>query len=62
MTELRIIKDDEGVVSICKDCNNQLDSFIDIYTDDEETPSPFRTIKDAELFAEIIVKLLKVIT
>ena len=62
MTELRIIKDSDGVVSICKDCNNQLESFIDIYTEDEDTPALFKTVDDAVLFAEIILKLLEVIT
>ena len=60
MTELKIIKDG-GSVSICKDCDNQLDAFIDIFTEDDETPSLFKTIDDAMLFAEIIVNLFKVI-
>ena len=35
-----------------------LDAFIDIYTDDGDDSSPFKTVDDAKLFAEIIVKLL----
>lgn len=61
MTELQIIKDNDGVVSICMDCNSHMESFIDIYTIDKSTPSLFKTIEDAELFAEVLVKLLKVI-
>lgn len=61
MTELRIIKDTDSV-SICKGCDDSSDAFIDIYTDDESTPSVFRTIDDAILFAEVIVKLLEVVT
>ena len=36
----------------------ELDAFIDIYTDDGNGTSPFKTVDDAKLFAEIIVKLL----
>ena len=60
MNGFNMIKDN-GSVSICKGCDNQLDAFIDIFTEDEETPSPFKTIEDAELFAKIIVKLLEVV-
>lgn len=35
------------------------DSFIDIYIDWYDIPSPFKTIDDAKIFAEAIVKLLK---
>ena len=35
-----------------------LEAFIDIYTDDGDGTSPFKTVDDAKLFAEIIVKLL----
>ena len=38
-----------------------LDAFIDIYTDDGDNTSPFKTVEDAKLFAEIIVKLLDVV-
>ena len=61
MTELRIIKDNDGVVSICMDCNSHIESFIDIYTKDKSTPSLFTNVEDAVTFAEILVKLLKVI-
>ena len=59
MTELNIIRDDYGA-SICKECDDTMKSFIDIYIENEDTPSLFKEIKDAELFAEIIVKLLRV--
>ena len=61
MTELRIVKDNDGVVSICMDCNSHIESFIDIYTKDKSTPSLFTNVEDAVTFAEILVKLLKVI-
>lgn len=60
MTEYNIIVGGVGV-SICKDCDDELGSFIDIYTDDKDFPSPFEDVKTAKLFAEIIVKLLKVV-
>lgn len=37
-------------------------SFIDIYIDDDLTPSPFKDIEDAEHFADIMIKLLEAIT
>lgn len=54
---------------LCDDCcesvhinlkpyTGDLDAFIDIYTDDGNNTSPFKTVDDAKLFAEIIVKLL----
>ena len=60
MTEYEIIPDSSSV-SICKDCDESVMAFIDIYTDDEDTPSPFKDIETAKAFAEIIVKLLKVV-
>ena len=60
MTTLKIIKS-EDTVSICKDCDSQLQSFIDLYCEDEDTPSLFEDVEDAYLFAQIIVKLLEVI-
>lgn len=41
--------------------DNYLKSFINIWIDDEECgiDSPFKSIEDAEIFAEVIVKLLK---
>lgn len=57
----KILTDGYDGVSICMDCNSSLQSFIDIYTGDESTPSPFENIDDAKLFAEIIIKLLGVI-
>lgn len=40
---------------------NDVTAFIDIYIDDGDNTSPFKTVDDAKLFAEIIVKLLDVI-
>lgn len=57
------IKSDDKDVSIClgDDCN-YFDGFIDIFVNDDATPSPFKTISDATLFAEVIIKLLEVVT
>ena len=57
---LKIIKGDNSV-SICEDCNHELESFIDIYVDDYDTPSPFEGIESAYDFAVILVKLLEAI-
>lgn len=38
-----------------------LDGFIDIHTDEGSLDSPFENIETARTFAEIIVKLLKVV-
>ena len=59
--KFNIIKEDD-IVSICVDCDNSLDSFIDIYVDDTDIKSPFKDIGDAEFFAKWIVKMLKVMT
>ena len=40
--------------------NGMMDCFIDIYVDGD-IPSPFKNMEDAELFAEIILKLLNTI-
>lgn len=59
---LKIVKDEKlGIVSIqCPNSDgNTLDGFIDIFTNDETVPSPFKRIDDAETFAKIIVKLLE---
>ena len=56
---LKIIEGD-GVVSICcKDARSTLEGFIDVYPDEEINPSPFETIEDCKMFAEIMVKLLE---
>ena len=57
-----IIERDEAV-SICNDtiCT-YYSAFIDIFIDDGDFHSPFKNIEDAVLFAEIVVKLLEVIT
>lgn len=58
------ITSDNDSVCICKESsgNGWVDSFIDIWVDDKgDFPSPFKSVKDAELFAEMIVKLLGVI-
>lgn len=49
------------VPSVCinlENTTNYLRAFLIIEVDDEDTPSPFKTVEDAKLFAEIIVKLL----
>ena len=63
MSEEYTIQREENAVTIClgKDCDF-LDGFLDIYIDFDENPSPFKTLDDAELFAKIIIKLLKVVT
>ena len=56
------IKKNECTVSIvldddCEDAS-YVDGFIDIWTDEGNLPSPFKDIESAEIFANIIVKLL----
>ena len=51
----------ESVHINLKPYTGDLDAFIDIYTDDGDGSSPFKTVDDAKLFAEIIVKLLNTI-
>ena len=59
-------RDDEKSVSICycTDSCNYLDAFLTIWSDDQKAGinSPFENIENAEIFAEIIVKLLKVVS
>ena len=54
----------DNAVTICckgeKKCHF-LDGFLDIYIDDEEAPSPFKTLDDAMKFAKIIINLLELI-
>ncbi len=45
-------------ISLIND-ENMLNSFIDIYPDCEDAPSPLKNIDDAEIFARAIVKLLE---
>ena len=58
MSKLKIIKDD-GVVSLCLDCDSTFCSFLDVYIDDGVDASPFKTIEEAEMFVGIIKKLLE---
>lgn len=61
MSNYKVISEDD-VVTICRDENCDFEhGFLDIYLDDEDAPSPFNNLEDAELFAKIIVKLLDVI-
>ena len=56
---MNIVKQ-ENSVSICKgdkECD-MLDAFVDIWVDDGNHTSPFKTLEDAELFAEILIKLM----
>lgn len=61
MNEYQICSDEE-CVNVSQGKCNYVSSFLNIFVDSPTTPSPFRDIEDAELFAEIMVKLLKVIT
>ena len=45
-------------INYCNPRGNYLSAFMVIEIDNEDTPSPFKNIEDAKLFAEIIVKLL----
>lgn len=62
MSKYSIQAENDGV-TICqgKECDF-LEGFIDIYVDEKGIPSPFKTIDDAILFAEIIIKLLEVVS
>lgn len=60
-----VINDGAGCVSILmsdESLDSVLDGFIDIYVDDRVTPSPIGDLKDAEHFANIIIKLLEIVT
>lgn len=61
MNEYKICSDDTNVNISLGDCD-YTHSFLNIFIDSQITPSPFKDIEDAELFAKIMVKLLKVIT
>ena len=65
MTEYYISEFDNGVsIALNKpknDVDALFDGFIDIYSDDCDMDSPFENIETARTFAEIIVKLLKVV-
>jgi hypothetical protein len=39
-----------------------LDGFIDIHTDKDSIDSPFENIETARMFAEIIVKCLRIVS
>lgn len=59
MSEYKVLSDD-GVVSVgYSDANSTLDGFIDIYPSEPLNPSPFESIEECKLFAEIIVKLME---
>lgn len=65
MTSKYNISVEEGIYKDCESVHinldpytGSLDAFIDIYLDDGDSSSPFETVDDAKLFAEIIVKLL----
>lgn len=60
------ISEIDGSVSISLNKPNNgvdgwLDGFIDIHTDEGSLDSPFENIETARMFAEIIVKLLKIV-
>ena len=61
----KIVEEDMGTVSILlKPSMQELEDFITIWTDDEDLNinSPFKNIEDAESFADIIIKLLELMT
>ena len=61
MAKYEICSDDASVNVSYGDCD-YVSSFLNVFVDSKTTPSPFKNIDDAELFAEIMVKLLKVIS
>lgn len=61
MNEYKICSDDASANISLGDCD-YTHSFLNIFIDSDGIPSPFQNIEDAELFAKIMVKLLKVIT
>jgi len=65
MTEYSISCNGNSVSIALNSCDNSFDeymkSFIDIWTDEGFSDSPFKDIETARIFAEIIVKLLKVV-
>lgn len=67
MNNYQIISSDDNVnislhqITGDKD-KDYLESFIDIWVDDDDLDSPFKSVDDAVLFAEMIVKLLKVVS
>ena len=64
MSKYKIKVDEMGrsVHILLPEYSSSLEAFIDIYVDDEDTDeSIFKTIDDARVFAEIIVKLLEAI-
>ena len=58
---LHIKKNHQSVTICLKEDATYFDGFIDIWVDDEETPSPFKDVETAELFATMIVKLLEAV-
>ena len=57
--EYKILKGDNWV-GICCGCDSELDTFIDVYSNDPETPSPFKSVESAYAFAVMLVNLLEV--
>ena len=51
----------EDIVSLGLDVDRQVSAFLDVYVDDPDMPSPFRTIDDAKDFVIIIKKLLEAV-
>lgn len=60
MIEYNICSDSSCANVSLGDCD-YTHSFLNIFVDNDGTPSPFKSREDAELFAKIMVKLLKVI-
>lgn len=58
---MNIIVCEQSVHICCNEHDSSLDAFIDIFIGDENFPSLFKDIDDAEAFAQIITKLLDTI-
>ena len=61
MNEYNICSDTSCVNIGLGDCD-YISSFLNIFIDSDGISSPFKNREDAELFAKIMVNLLKVIT
>ena len=55
----KVVEDDDLVCVCYYHADSTLQGFIDVYPDEDEAPSPFKSKKECKLFAEIIVKLLE---
>lgn len=56
---MRIVEDRDLVGICCDGESSIMDSFLDIYIDDGISPSPFKSIEEAKMFAKIVMRLLE---